>query len=103
MSWAEERASMEQHVMDAFETEGIYTPYEGQGVSISVDINETSTKMGDKEDGVMRFVETTATVYKSEVPEVNHGDRLEVNGQKYRCEFILHTTLTTFVIQLTKK
>jgi hypothetical protein len=103
VSWADVKADMEQKVMDTFETEGVYTPYEGQGYTISVDINETSTKMGDKEDGVMRFVETTATVYRDEVPEVNNGDKLVVGGQEYRVEFITHTTDTTYVIQLTKR
>ncbi len=93
---------MEMDVLNAFEVEGVYTPVSSQGFTISVDINEIATKMGDKEDGVMRFTETTATVYRDQVPEVNYGDSIEVNSQKYRCEFILHATDTTFVIQLTK-
>jgi len=102
MSWAEEIEDMEEKVMDTFELEGVYTPFESQGFGISVEINEISAKMGDKEEGIMRFTEYTATVYKYQVNEVNHGDTIEIVGQEYRCEFILSTTSKTYVIQVTK-
>lgn len=101
MTWSEALADMESKVLEEFETEGFYTPKNSQGFTIQVDVNEKAETLGLKdEEALVKIMDYTATVFKSEVDSPNYGDRLNANGMKFRVGHILKTTLTTFTVQL---